>query len=218
MRKLCWHALLVGLIALVPNGLFAQSTGGAWIFDTPELLEAGNAREYIVGVPVEGDGAVNIDAFNWSVYAQDEWTVSDNFNMNLGVRVEAPTFRDKPPYNPAIEAAERAVACGYPKGAGAGLVVELDGAALEVEHEYAEVERLCREAGTFEFRMAIDAAERADIWKGRKSAFAAVGRISPDYIVQDGVVPRTAAHGVIVNAITNEKSIAAVAPIGIGRM
>ena len=92
----------------------------------------------------------------------------------------------------AIEAAEKAVHCGYPAGAGAVLVVELDGSALEVEHEYAQVEQICQEAGTFEFRMATDAAERAEIWKGRKSAFAAVGRISPDYIVQDGVVPRTA--------------------------
>lgn len=92
----------------------------------------------------------------------------------------------------AIEAAEKAVSAGYPAGAGAVLVVELDGAADEVAHEYAEVERICHEQGTFELRMATDAAERAEIWKGRKSAFAAVGRISPDYIVQDGVVPRTA--------------------------
>ncbi len=46
--------------------------------------------------------------------------------------------------------------------------------------------------GAFEVRVATDAVERALIWKGRKSAFAAVGRISPDYIVQDGVIPRTA--------------------------
>ncbi|MCA1780788.1 MAG: FAD-linked oxidase C-terminal domain-containing protein [Dermatophilaceae bacterium] len=92
----------------------------------------------------------------------------------------------------AIEAAEKAVSCGYPAGAGAVLVVELDGALQEVEHEYAVVEQICTEEGAFEFRMATDAAERAEIWKGRKSAFAAVGRISPDYIVQDGVVPRTA--------------------------
>src|SRR3954452_5884188 len=92
----------------------------------------------------------------------------------------------------AIEAAEAAVHCNYPEGAGAVLVIELDGPAAEVEHEYAEVERLCREHGAFELRLAIDATERALIWKGRKSAFAAVGRISPDYIVQDGVIPRTA--------------------------
>jgi glycolate oxidase len=92
----------------------------------------------------------------------------------------------------AIEAAEAAVHCNYPEGAGAVLVVELDGAAVEVEHEFGEVDRLCRETGAFEMRVATDPAERALIWKGRKSAFAAVGRISPDYIVQDGVIPRTA--------------------------
>jgi glycolate oxidase len=92
----------------------------------------------------------------------------------------------------AIEAAEAATHCDYPAGAGAVLVIELDGARAEVEHELAEVERLCRANGTFEMRVATDPAERALIWKGRKSAFAAVGRISPDYIVQDGVIPRTA--------------------------
>ena len=109
----------------------------------------------------------------------------------------------------AIEAAEKAVSCGYPEGAGAVLVVELDGPAQEVEHEYAAVERICREQGTFEFRMATDAAERAEIWKGRKSAFAAVGRISPDYIVQDGVVPRTALPEVLrrIGEISAERGV-----------
>ena len=92
----------------------------------------------------------------------------------------------------AIEAAEAAVHCDYPASAGAVLVIELDGAAVEVEHEFAEVERLCSEHEAFEIRVATNPAERALIWKGRKSAFAAVGRISPDYIVQDGVIPRTA--------------------------
>ncbi len=92
----------------------------------------------------------------------------------------------------AIEAAEAAVHCNYPDGAGAVLVIELDGPAVEVEEEYAEVARLCAEHGSFEQRLATDPTDRALIWKGRKSAFAAVGRISPDYIVQDGVIPRTA--------------------------
>jgi glycolate oxidase len=92
----------------------------------------------------------------------------------------------------AIEAAEAAVHCNYPAGAGAVLVIELDGAAVEVAEEYDEVERLCGENGAFEQRLATDPVDRALIWKGRKSAFAAVGRISPDYIVQDGVIPRTA--------------------------
>ena len=92
----------------------------------------------------------------------------------------------------AIEAAEAAVHCGYPGGAGAVLVVELDGPASEVDAQFAQVRELCEKAGAFEIRIAADDAERALFWKGRKSAFAAVGRISPDYIVQDGVIPRTA--------------------------
>jgi len=92
----------------------------------------------------------------------------------------------------AIEAAEAAVHCGYPDGAGAVLVVELDGPRAEVEAQFTEVERHCHENRAFEIRIARDEAERALFWKGRKSAFAAVGRISPDYIVQDGVIPRTA--------------------------
>jgi glycolate oxidase len=92
----------------------------------------------------------------------------------------------------AIEAAEAAVHCNYPSGAGAVLVVELDGPASEVAAQFEQVEEFCRAAGAFEIRIAADDAERALFWKGRKSAFAAVGRISPDYIVQDGVIPRTA--------------------------
>ncbi len=92
----------------------------------------------------------------------------------------------------AIEAAEAAVHCNYPDGAGAVLVVELDGPDAEVEHTFAAVQQHCQENGSFEIRIAADDTERALIWRGRKSAFAAVGRISPDYIVQDGVIPRTA--------------------------
>jgi glycolate oxidase len=97
----------------------------------------------------------------------------------------------------AIEAAEAAVHPGYPDGAGAVLVAELDGPPSEVDAQLAAVEQLCAEAGAFEIRIAADDAERALIWKGRKSAFAAVGRISPDYIVQDGVIPRTALSTVL---------------------
>jgi glycolate oxidase len=97
----------------------------------------------------------------------------------------------------AIEAAEAAVHCDYPHGAGAVLIVELDGPAVEVEQQFAEVEQFCRAHGAFEIRIAKDDVERALFWKGRKSAFAAVGRISPDYIVQDGVIPRTALPGVL---------------------
>ena len=91
----------------------------------------------------------------------------------------------------SLEAVEAAVAAGYPEGAGAVLIVELDGPAAQVLVDSAAVERICRENGAFELRAAEDAEERARIWRGRKSAFAAMGRISPSYYVQDGVVPRT---------------------------
>jgi glycolate oxidase len=92
----------------------------------------------------------------------------------------------------AMEAAEAAVHVHYPEGAGAVLIVELDGPAAEVQHQFAEVERQCQEAGSTTIQIAADDEQRALFWKGRKSAFAAVGRISPDYYVQDGVIPRTA--------------------------
>ena len=90
-----------------------------------------------------------------------------------------------------IEAVEAAVAAGYPKGAGAVLIVELDGPAAQVAQESAAVEELCRQAGAFELHAAETADERARIWRGRRSSFAAMGRISSSYYVQDGVVPRT---------------------------
>jgi glycolate dehydrogenase FAD-linked subunit len=90
-----------------------------------------------------------------------------------------------------IEAAERAVAPGYPEGAGAVLIVELDGVAAQVEEDAAAIERICTQAGAFELRTASNDLARALLWKGRKSAFAAMGRVATDYYVQDGVVPRT---------------------------
>jgi glycolate oxidase len=97
----------------------------------------------------------------------------------------------------SIEAAEAAVHCNYPAGAAAVLLVELDGPAAEVEAELATVREICEKAGATELRTADDPVQRAGIWAGRKSAFAAVGRLSPAYIVQDGVVPRTALGDVL---------------------
>jgi glycolate oxidase len=90
-----------------------------------------------------------------------------------------------------LEAVEAAVAPGYPAGAGAVLIVELDGPAAQVREDAVAIERICREQGAFELRAAEDAEERARIWRGRKSSFAAMGRIARSYYVQDGVVPRT---------------------------
>ena len=89
----------------------------------------------------------------------------------------------------AIRAAET-VGANYPD-AEALLIVEMEGEALQVEAEFAQLRELIERSGAFEIRAAQSEDERARIWKGRKSAFSAVGRLSPDYIVQDGVVPRS---------------------------
>ena len=89
-----------------------------------------------------------------------------------------------------LEAVEAAVGAGYPD-AGAILIVELDGPAVQADGDLARVEAICRERGAGEIRIAAGDAERALFWKGRKAAFAAMGRVSPSYYVQDGVVPRT---------------------------
>jgi glycolate oxidase len=89
-----------------------------------------------------------------------------------------------------IEAAEAAVHPRFPD-ASAVLIVELDGPQSEVDEQFAVVETVCRELGASSVEIARDAAQRERIWKGRKAAFAAMGRVSPSYYVQDGVVPRT---------------------------
>ncbi len=93
--------------------------------------------------------------------------------------------------NLSIQAAEAAVHANYPNCGGL-LLVELDGPIAEVEFLIQHVDELCRKNGAWEIRVAQSDSERALVWKGRKAAFAAMGRISPNYIVQDGVIPRTA--------------------------
>lgn len=91
----------------------------------------------------------------------------------------------------AIEAAEAAVHPNYPVCGGL-LLVEVDGPLAEVTDEVARVSAICRASGALELRLAQSDDERALLWKGRKAAFAAMGRIASSYIVQDGVIPRTA--------------------------
>jgi glycolate oxidase len=90
----------------------------------------------------------------------------------------------------AIQAAEAAVKPNFPL-ADTILIVELDGPATEVRELFDVVVDICRKSGATTIELAADDQQRARIWKGRKAAFAAMGRVSPDYYVQDGVVPRT---------------------------
>jgi len=102
-----------------------------------------------------------------------------------------------------IAAVEDAFGCGYPRDAAAALLVELDGLAAGMEAQAERIVAACRDSGAREVRTARDEAERQLLWKGRKSAFGAYGRVSPAYMVMDGVIPRTKLPYVLdrVNAI-----------------
>jgi glycolate oxidase len=90
----------------------------------------------------------------------------------------------------AIEAIVAATGVDWPLDVGALVLMDVDGVAAEVEATAARAQEQLRAAGAIEIRTPKDDAERALAWKGRKAAFAAVGRISPNYYVQDGVIPR----------------------------
>ena len=90
----------------------------------------------------------------------------------------------------AIQAAEDFVGAGYPTGAAAILLCELDGTEEDVETQIKKVEQLLSDAGAMDIRLAKDEKERVQFWSGRKNAFPAMGRISPDYYCMDGTIPR----------------------------
>ena len=92
--------------------------------------------------------------------------------------------------NTCIRAVQISVKAGYPEDAGSILLIELDGPAAEVEAQLPIVEKVLREHSAIDIKIAKDESQRELFWKGRKSAFAAMGRVSPDYYVQDGVIPR----------------------------
>jgi len=91
---------------------------------------------------------------------------------------------------PAIHAAEDFVQAGYPRDVEALLIVELDGPEAEVDHLIGRCSEIARSKGAVYERVSQDEAERAAFWAGRKAAFPAVGRISPDYYCMDGTIPR----------------------------
>jgi len=90
-----------------------------------------------------------------------------------------------------IQAVEDAFGCGYPRDAAAALLIEIDGLIAGLDVQTERIIAACRESGARDVRAAADEAERQLLWKGRKSAFGAYGRVSPAYMVMDGVIPRT---------------------------
>lgn len=93
------------------RNLFGNNYAGAYTFGSLDSLALNKPRQYQVGVPVTGDGAVRFHAQQLSAYVQDDWTLNERFNVSLGVRADIPRFTDKPPYN--AQADSQFTAAGY---------------------------------------------------------------------------------------------------------
>jgi glycolate oxidase len=89
-----------------------------------------------------------------------------------------------------FEAVDFVVGAGYPQGVEALLLIELDGPTSEVMYQADQVEELLHHSGATQIRRANNEEERQKLWAGRKAAFPAMGRISPDYYCMDGTIPR----------------------------
>ena len=111
---------------------------------------------------------------------------------------------------PMLRMVEAATHAGYPLDAAAVLLIELEGIIEAVEEQAEVIAEVCKESGAREVRVAKDSAERDLLWKGRKNAFGAIGRVSPTYYVQDGVVPRTKIASTLaaIDAIAKKYDIA----------
>jgi glycolate oxidase len=182
---------VTGLTVVLPDGELVQLGGRSLESPGPDLLGVFVGSEGTLGIATEitlrllrRPEAVRtvLAAFD----STDAAGAAVSGIVSAGILASAMEIMDRL----TIEAAEAAVHPGYPD-ANALLLVELDGPAAQVEEDLAAVEAVCRDCGAWEIRTAADDHERALLWKGRKSAFAAMGRVSSDYYVQDGVVPRT---------------------------
>lgn len=111
---------------------------------------------------------------------------------------------------PMLRMVEAATHAGYPLDAAAVLLIELEGLTEAVNEQAEAIAEVLKECGAREVRVAKDAAERDLLWKGRKNAFGAIGRVSPTYYVQDGVVPRTKIASTLaaIDAIAKKYDIA----------
>jgi glycolate oxidase len=208
------HHILAATVVL-PDGTVAELGGPAPQFEGYDLLGVLIGSEGTLGIVVEvvvnllpKPAAVKTLVADFDTMAHACETVSGI--IAAGIVPAAIELMDAL----AIEAVEVAVSAGYSRETAAALIVELDGPAAEVEAQFREVQQICARRGATALRVAADAAERATIWKGRKAAFAAMGRISPSYFVQDGVVPRTR----LADALTRIAEMGAAASLRVANV
>jgi glycolate oxidase len=183
---------VLGLKAVLPDGEVVELGGESLEMAGPDLVGMFVGSEGLFGVALEITVRLlpKPEVYRTVLAAYDSLEKAGNavaLVVASGLLPGAMEIMDRL----AIDAAEAAVAAGYPADAMALLIVELEGPAEEVDAEYPRLMRVIEQSGAYEVQVAEDEAARIKIWKGRKSAFSAVGRLSPDFIVQDGVVPRT---------------------------
>ena len=200
---------VTGLDVVLPDGELVQLGGKSLLADELDLMGAFIGSEGTLGIAtrvtlrvLRRPQTVRTLLAGFDSVGQAGQAVSDI--IAAGVLASAMEIMDRL----TIEAAEAAVSAGYPLVDGL-LLVELDGTAEEVEEEAARVAEICRGLGAVEVRVAKDDDERVLFWRGRKAAFAAMGRVSPSYYVQDGVVPRSMLPAVLerIDALSREHGL-----------
>jgi glycolate oxidase len=182
---------VLGLKAVLPDGEVIQLGGESLENTGPDLVGIYVGSEGLFGIVLEATLRLlpKPEAYETVLAAYRSLEIAGDTVAKIvgaGLLPGAIEIMD----NLAIQAAEAAVQANYPSDAAALLIVELDGEAASVETDFIQLMEIMRTSGAYEVRISKDDDDRMRIWKGRKSAFSAVGRLSPDYIVQDGVVPR----------------------------
>jgi glycolate oxidase len=184
------HNILAAKVLTVEGDELALGSGG---LDSPayDLLALFNGSEGLLGVAVEITVRLLPRPELAQVIMAGFDSVDDAGNavgavIGAGIIPAGLEMMDRL----AIQAAEDFVAAGYPRDAQALLLCELDGTTEEVSQQINRVEKLFRTGGATSVRISSDEEERALFWKGRKSAFPAVGRLAPDYYCMDGTIPR----------------------------
>jgi len=183
---------VLGIKAVLPDGELVRLGGDSLEMAGPDLTGMFIGSEGLFGVALEITLRLlpKPEVYRTLIAAYDSLAAAGNavsMVVASGILPGALEIMDRL----TMDAAEQAVPIRYPENAKAVLIVELEGLREEVACEEQRLLEVIHASQAFEIKVAQDEEERMTIWKGRKSAFSAVGRLSPDFIVQDGVVPRS---------------------------